>query len=101
MGLLLRQATGREDVDEGCTDLGMPTAAVPEQEGHGLAEVPEVSAVDDRAALALGSDEARAREHVQVRGHRVVRHSQLPRDLARRHTVGLVFYNQAEGFEAR
>jgi hypothetical protein len=44
----------------------MAAAAVPEQEGHDLAQVIEISPVDDRTAAALGSDQARPGQDSKV-----------------------------------
>ena len=85
---------------KGAHTSGMAAAAVLEQEGHDLAQPVEVGAVDDRAAAALGADEAGPGQDAEMRGHGVVRDGQLPGDVAGRQAVGLVLHQQPEHVEA-
>ena len=50
--------------------------------------------------LTLGADEARTGQDAEVRGHGVVRHGELPGDVAGWKSVRLVLHQQAEHVEA-
>jgi hypothetical protein len=52
--------------DDRLANFRPPAAAIPQQEDRNVAEFGEVGAVDDRTAVPLGGDEARARQDRQM-----------------------------------
>lgn len=77
-----------------------PATAIPEQENRDIAKLNEVRAVDDRAAAALGADEARAGQNRQMSRERILRDFQQAGEIAGRKALGLVPDQHPEGFQA-
>ena len=87
--------------DERRAQIGVAGAAIRDEERHQRAQTVEVGTVDDRPALALGPDQAGARQDGKVGGHGILRNVELAGDLARGEAGGRVADEQAEDVEAR
>jgi hypothetical protein len=93
-------ATGSEFGDERRAQLCVAGAAILDEEQHKSTQAIKIGAIDDRAAMPLGSHQAGARQNAEVSRHCVLRHVELARDFARSHAIGLMPHQQAKDVEA-
>jgi hypothetical protein len=91
----------REFGDERRAQLCVAGAAILDEEQHESAQAIKIGAIDDRAAMPLGSHQAGARQNAEVSRHCVLRHVELARDLASSHAIRLMPHQQAKDVEAR
>src|SRR3984957_1231782 len=77
-----RQTARRQFLNQRRADFGTPLTAVPQHEQDDLTQMRKLGPVDDRAAEALGRNQTGARQHGQMRRHRVLRHGQRAGDIA-------------------
>src|SRR5262245_51414995 len=97
--LPLRWTTRREAFNQRRADFRSAVAAIIQHEQHHRLKAREIGAVDNRTADAARGDEPGARQHGEMRGHRVLRNGELLGDLASREPLGLVFDEQPENLQ--
>jgi hypothetical protein len=78
------------------TDFRAASAAILGQKNQQVTHGREIDGIYDRAAFALRADQAGIREDEKLRGHRIRRRLQTPRDLTCRQALRPGFHQQTE-----
>src|SRR5690242_5710155 len=99
--LVGRRTTRGEVFDQRRAYFGAALTTLPQHEHEDLAQAREIGAINDAAAEPLSEDQAGARQHRKMGGHRVLRHGKCAGDIASRKPFGLPLDQKPEYFQPR